>query len=81
MLSAEKKFIQCQELREQILGSIQGVLVLDIRPKEDFLKSVIANVNCVNIPESHIMPGCVCVLYLKLTAVLGALCLCFITPD
>uniref|UniRef100_A0A1B6FJQ5 Ubiquitin carboxyl-terminal hydrolase n=1 Tax=Cuerna arida TaxID=1464854 RepID=A0A1B6FJQ5_9HEMI len=52
----EKKFIHCSELKE-MLPINKGVLILDIRPRDDFEKSKMIKMDCVNIPATSIRPG------------------------
>uniref|UniRef100_A0A1B6J488 Ubiquitin carboxyl-terminal hydrolase n=1 Tax=Homalodisca liturata TaxID=320908 RepID=A0A1B6J488_9HEMI len=52
----EKKFIHCAELKK-MLPTNKGVLILDIRPSDDFKKSKISQMDCVNIPATSINAG------------------------
>lgn len=56
-LAANKLSITVEELMQLVNNHMVGVLIMDCRPKDEFVQSHLNWNNCLNVPEEIIQKG------------------------
>lgn len=49
--------ITCRGLCELLRDTNTNILLMDVRPKVDFMQSHISHTDCINVPEEILIPG------------------------